>query len=100
VRSGQAGHKVPQCRPPDSCLVHSTDLQDSASRIARHAERPETISLGMSESTCDQRMTPGLAPVAFVDLTVPKATEGGKSAQEGMDIEDKGKDKAEEWQDT
>ena len=39
-------------------------------------------------------MTPGLAPVACVDLTVPRATEGGKA------IEDKGKGKAEEGQDT
>ena len=37
----------------------------------------------MSESTRDQRMTPGLAPVACVDLTVPRATEGGKYAKEG-----------------
>ena len=37
-----------------------------------------------------------LAPVAFVDLTVPRATEGGKSAKEGKVIEDKGKGKAEE----
>jgi CRP-like cAMP-binding protein len=49
----------------------------------------ETISLGMSESTRDQRMTPGLAPVAFVDLTVPRATEGGKSGKEGKAMEDK-----------
>ena len=42
----------------------------------------------MSESTRDQRMTPGLAPVACVDLTVPRATEGGKSAKEckAMDV--------------
>ena len=45
----------------------------------------------MSESTRDQRMTPGLAPVACVDLTVPRATEGGKSAKEGKAIEDKGR---------
>jgi hypothetical protein len=54
----------------------------------------------MSESTRDQRMTPGLAPVAFVDLTVPRATEAGKSAKEGEAIQDKGKGKAEEGQDT
>ena len=54
----------------------------------------------MSESTRDQRMTPGLAPVAVVDLTVPRATEGGKSAKQGQAIEDKGKGKAEEGQDT
>ena len=53
----------------------------------------------MSESTRDQRMTPGLAPVAFVDLTVPRATEAGKSAKEGEAIQDKGKGKAEEGQD-
>ena len=35
----------------------------------------------MSESTRDQRMT--VAPVAFVDLTVPRATEAGKSAWRG-----------------
>ena len=52
---------------------------------ARHRASPpalsvrETISRGMSESMRDQRMTPGLAPVAFVDLTVPRATEAGKS---------------------
>ena len=51
----------------------------------------ETISLGMSESTRDQRMTPKLAPVAFVDLTVPRATEGDKSAKEGKFIKDKGR---------
>ena len=60
----------------------------------------ETISLGMSESTRDQRMTPGLAPVACVDLTVPRATEGSKSAKEGKATEDKGKGKADEGQDT
>ena len=54
----------------------------------------------MSESTRDQRMSPLLAPVAFVDLTVPRATEGGKSAKEGKAMEDKGKGKAEEGQDT
>ena len=54
----------------------------------------------MSESTRDQRMSPQLAPVAFVDLTVPRATEGGKSAKEGKAMEDKGKGKAEEGQDT
>ena len=53
----------------------------------------------MSESTRDPRMTPRLAPIAFVDLTVPRATEGGKSAKEGK-MEDKGKGKAEEGQDT
>ena len=58
------------------------------------------ISLGMSESTRDQRMTSQLAPVAVVDLTVPRATEGGKSAKQGKAIEDKGKGKAEEGQDT
>ena len=54
----------------------------------------------MSESTRDQRMIPGLAPVACVDLTVPRATEGGQSAKEGKAMEDKGKGKAEEGQDT
>ena len=52
----------------------------------------------MSDSTRDQRMTPGLAPVACVDL--PRATEGGQSAKEGKAMEDKGKGKAEEGQDT
>ena len=47
----------------------------------------------MSESTRDQRMTPKLAPVAFVDLTVPRATEGDKSAKEGKFIKDKGRAK-------
>ena len=50
----------------------------------------------MSESTRDQRMTLQLAPVACVDLTVPRATDGGKSAKEGKAMEDKGKGKAEE----
>ena len=54
----------------------------------------------MSESPRDQRMSPLLAPVAFVDLTVPRATEGGKSAKEGKALEDKGKGKAEKGQDT
>jgi len=45
-------------------------------------------------------MTPRLAPVAFEDLTVPRATEGGKSARQGKAMEDKGKGKAEEGQDT
>ena len=38
--------------------------------------------------------------MAFVDLTVPRATEGGRSAKEGKAMEDKGKGKAEEGQDT
>ena len=54
----------------------------------------------MSDSTRDDRMTPGLAPVACVDLDLPRATEGGKSAKEDKTIEDKGKGKAEEGQDT
>jgi len=54
----------------------------------------------MSESRRDQRMSPRQAPVAFMDMTVPKATEGGKSAKEGKAMEDKGKGKAEEGQDT
>ncbi len=45
-------------------------------------------------------MTPRLAPVGFEDLTVPRATEGGKSARQGKAMEDKGKGKAEEGQDT
>ena len=45
-------------------------------------------------------MTPHMAPVAVVDLTVPRATEGGKSAKQAKGIEDKGKGKAEEGQDT
>jgi hypothetical protein len=45
-------------------------------------------------------MSPRQAPVAFMDMTVPKATEGGKSAKEGKAMEDKGKGKAEEGQDT
>jgi hypothetical protein len=49
----------------------------------------------MSESTDDHRMTPGLEPVAFVDLTVPRATEPSNKA-----MEDRGKGKAEEGQDT
>jgi hypothetical protein len=44
-------------------------------------------------------MTPRLVPVAFVDLTVPKATER-KSAMEDKAIEHKGKGKAEEGQNT
>ena len=37
----------------------------------------------------------------MVDLTVPRATEGGKSAKEGKTMEDKGnRAKAEEGQDT
>ena len=54
----------------------------------------------MSESTRDQRMTPRLAPVAVVDLTVPRATEAGKPAWEGKATEDRGKGKAEEGQDS
>ena len=40
--------------------------------------------------------------MACVDLTVPRATEGGKSAKEGKAMEDKGKGKADsrEEQDT
>jgi len=34
-----------------------------------------------------------MAPVAVVDLTVPRVTEGGKSAKQGQAIEDKGKGK-------
>ena len=78
--------------------MHSPSTLPIAPRMPRrHRASPaapsarETISLGMSESTLDQRMTPRLAPVAFVDLTVPRATEGGMSAKEGKAIEDKGK---------
>ena len=72
--------------------------------VPRHRASPrrvrETISLGMSESTRDQRMIPQLAPVAFVDLSAPRATEGGKSAKEGKAFEDKGKGKEEKGQET
>jgi hypothetical protein len=54
----------------------------------------QTMSLGRPRSTSDQRMTPRMAPVAFVDPTVPRAAKGGKT------IEDKDKGKAEEGQDT
>jgi hypothetical protein len=54
----------------------------------------------MSESTRDQHLTPRLAQVAFVDLTVPRATEGGKSVRQGKAIVDKGKGKSELEQDT
>jgi hypothetical protein len=54
----------------------------------------------MSASTRDQRMTPRLAQVAFVNLTVLRAIEGGKSDKKGKAMEDKGKGKAEEGQDT
>ena len=40
ARSGQTGHKAPRCRPRDSCLVRSTDLQGLASRLALCTERP------------------------------------------------------------
>ena len=40
------------------------------------------------------------SPRHCVDLTVPRATDGDKSAKEGKAIEDKGKSKAEEAQDT
>jgi hypothetical protein len=46
------------------------------------------MSLGMS--TRDQLLTPRLAPVAIVDLTVLRATQGCKA------FEGKGKGKAEE----
>ena len=59
-------------------MVFRERIRASSSRLAR-----ETISLGMSESTRDQRMIPQLVPVAFVDLSAPRATEGGKSAKEG-----------------
>ena len=101
--------------------LRAPDRQDTKPRGAAHATRAscapptskawhrgspaalsvrETISLGMSESTRGRRMTPRLAPVAFEDLTVPKAAEGGKSARQGKAMEDKGKGKAEEGQDT
>jgi hypothetical protein len=54
----------------------------------------------MSEYKRDQRMTPRLAPVALMDLTVPRATEGGNSAKECKAIEDKGKGNADEGQET
>ena len=77
-----------QCAPPTS-----SRLSIAPRPPRRRLSVRETISLGMSECTCDQRMSPRLAPVAYVDLTVPRATEGGKSAKEGkaMDPEDKGK---------
>ena len=80
------------CAPPTSKARHG------ASPAAPNVRN--TISLGMSESTRDQRMTPQLASVAFVDMTVPRDTEEGKSAKEGKAIEDKGKGKAEEGEDT
>jgi len=43
----------------------------------------ETIRQGMSESMRDQRMSLQLAPVAFVDLTEPRATEGGSGRGSG-----------------
>ena len=113
----ECGHSVLSC-----CLrLRAPDRQDTKPRGAAHATRAscapptskawhrgspaalsvrETISLGMSESTRGRRMTPRLAPVAFEDLTVPKAAEGGKSARQGKAMEDKGKGKAEEGQDT
>jgi len=63
--------------------VRDPDRQDTK---PRHQVRR------MSESTRDQRMTPQLAPVAFVDR--------GKPAKEGKAMEDKGKGKAGEGQDT
>ena len=115
----------PQRAQPSSAgprlRLRAPDRQDTKPRGAAHATRAscapptskawhrgspsalsvrETISLGMSESTRGRRMTPRLAPVAFEDLTVPRATEGGKSARQGKAMEDKGKGKAEEGQDT
>jgi len=52
------------------------------------------MSLGLSIR--DQRMTPRLAPVAFVNLTIPRAAKGGKA----RDIEDKGRGKVKDGQDT
>ena len=80
------------CAPPTSKAWHRGSPSAPSVR--------ETISLGMSESTRGRRMTPRLAPVAFEDLTVPRAAEGGKSARQGKAMEDKGKGKAEEGQDT
>jgi hypothetical protein len=40
ARSRQTGHKAPQCRPRDSCLVRSTDLQGLASRLALCTDHP------------------------------------------------------------
>ena len=92
----ECGHSVLSC-----CLrLRAPERQDTKPRGAAHATRAscapptskawhrgspsapsvrETISLGMSESTRGRRMTPRLAPVAFEDLTVPRAAEGGKS---------------------
>jgi hypothetical protein len=44
----------------------------------------------------DQRVIPRLAPVAFVNLTIPRAAKGGKARA----IEGKGKGKTEDGQDT
>ena len=105
ARSEKTGHKAPRFRPRDSCLVRSTDLQGLASRLAC----PHQASVRPSAWGCPSLrvagMTPRLAPVAFEDLTVPRATEprateGGKSAKKGKAMEDKGKGKAEEGQDT
>ena len=79
--------------------LHRPPRLGVAARLPAPSVR-ETVSLGMSESTRGRRMTPRLAPVAFEDLTVPRATEGGKSARQGKAMEDKGKGKAEEGQDT
>ena len=80
------------CAPPTSKAWHRGSPSAPSVR--------ETISLGMSESTRGRRMTPRLAPVAFEDLTVPRATEGGKSARKGKAMEDKGKGKAADGKDT
>jgi hypothetical protein len=72
---GAAHANRASCAPPTSKARHRASPAAPSFR--------EAISLGMSESTRDQRMIPRLAPVAFVDQTVPRATEGGKSAKEG-----------------
>jgi len=100
ARSGQAGHKAPRCRPPDSCLVRSTDLQGSASRLARRSERPRDHQPGDVRVHARPAHDPRAGAGGVFGPDGDEAIEGGKSAKEGKAMEDKGKGKAEEGQDT
>jgi hypothetical protein len=54
--------------PPNPDPAHSRRNHPAKAKVKFPLRN--RILLGMSESTRDQRMTPQLAPVAFVDLTV------------------------------
>ena len=72
LRSGALGLGRASLLAP-SRLLSSFGGRSEGRPLRTGRTQSPAISLGMSESTRDQRMPPQLAPVAFVDLTVPRA---------------------------